>query len=123
MQVLIAVGEPGADAERLQRLSDGVRAELLDLDVDDVRPVRTGEVPPGARAVDAAAVGAFIVSLGGSAESLQQIFTALRSWVGRSRAPRSIEMTIGDKTLRISDASLDQQERLIKTFVELVRED
>ena len=123
MQVLIAVGEPGADAERLQRLSDGARAELLDLDVDDVRPVRTGEVPPGARAVDAAAVGAFVVSLGGSAEALTQILTALRRWVGRSRAPRSVEMTIGDKTLRISDASLDQQDRLIEKFVELVRED
>jgi len=123
MRLLIAIGEPGADAERLQSLSDGVRTELLELDVDEVRPVRTGEVPPGARAVDAAAVGAFVVSLGGSAEALNQILTALRSWVGRSRAPRSVEMTVGDKTLRISDASLDQQDRLIDTFVELVRED
>jgi hypothetical protein len=124
MQVLIALGEPDADPERLQRLTEGVRAELLELDVDNVETVRAGEAPPGARAIDMAAVGALLVSLGGSTEALTQMVNAVRAWVGRGGgAARSVEMTVGDKTLRIANASVDQQDRLIEEFVRIVREE
>ena len=122
MRVLITIDESGADDERRQELSDRLRAELLDLDVVDARPVREGDPPGGARAVDIADVAAFVVSLGGTAEAFTQIVTALRAWVGRGRsAPRTVEVTVGDKTLRLSDATAAQQDRVIDEFVRSVR--
>ena len=119
----VTIDEPGADEQRLEELAGTLRAELLDLDVEDVRRVPAGAAPPGTRGIDLAAAAAFVVSLGGSTEAVTQMVTALRAWVGRGRNhPRSVEMTVGDKTLRIADASLDQQDRLIAEFVSLVRE-
>jgi len=118
--MLIGIAEGGADAERLDYLIHGVRSELLQLDVDAVEPVMAGPPPPGSRAIDVATVGALVVSLGGSAEALTQMMTALRSWVGRTPAPRTIEMTVGEKTLRLSDASLAQQDRVIDEFVRAI---
>lgn len=120
--MLIGIAEGGADAERLDYLIHGVRSELLQLEVDAVEPVRAGVPQPGSRAVDVAAMGALMVSLGGSDEALTQMMTALRSWVGRTPAPRMIEMTVGDRTLRISDASPAQQDRMIDEFVTAIRE-
>jgi hypothetical protein len=110
MQMLIGIAEGGADAERLDYLIHGVRSELLQLDVDAVEPVTAGSPPPGE----------LLVSLGGSAEALTQMLTALRSWVGRTPAPRTVEMTVGDKTLRLSEASLAQQEPVIDEFLRAV---
>jgi hypothetical protein len=123
MQMYVTIDEPGAGPERLEELAGTLRAELLDLDVEDVRPVPAGAAPPGSRGIDPAAVAAFVVSLGGSAEAVSQMVTALQAWVGRGRThPRTVEMTVGDKTLRITDASPDQQARLVGEFVRLVRE-
>ncbi len=122
MQMTITLAEADADAERLQQLSEGVRTELLDLGVDNVRPLRIGEAPLGTRGIDIAAVGAFLVSLGSSAEAINQIVTAMRSWISLGRAtPRTVEMTVGDKTLRLSDATLAQQDRIVEEFVRAVR--
>ena len=110
--MLIGIAEGGADAERLDYLIHGVRSELLQLDVDAVEPVKAEAPPPRS----------LLVSLGGSAEALTQMTTALRSWVGRTPAPRTIEMTVGDKTLRISHSSIAQQDRMIDEFVTAVRE-
>ncbi|MFD1370562.1 hypothetical protein [Actinoplanes sichuanensis] len=118
----ITVSETDADAERLQYLSDGVRTELLDLGVDDVRPLRAGEAPAGSRGVDLAGVGAFLVTLGTSADAINQAVIAMRNWVGSGRrTPRSVEITVGDKVLRLSDATLAQQDQLVDEFVRAVR--
>jgi hypothetical protein len=122
MQMIITLDEADADAERLAQLAEGVRTELLDLDVDDVKPLRTGVAPAGTRGLDVAGIGAFVVSLGSSAEAINQIVTALRAWIGTGRsAPREVELTVGDTTLRLSDATLAQQDRLIEEFVRAVQ--
>ncbi|MCY1140393.1 hypothetical protein OWR29_20545 [Actinoplanes sp. Pm04-4] len=109
MQMLIGIAERGADEERLDYLVHGVRSELLQLDVDAVEPVTAAPPSPALR-----------VSLGGSAEALTQMMTALRSWVGRTPAPRTIEMTVGEKTLRLSAASLAEQD--IDEFLRAIRQ-
>jgi hypothetical protein len=112
MQMLIGIAEGGADADRLDYLIHGVRSELLQLEVDAVEPVRAVDVP---------ATGALRVSLGGSDESLGQMMTALRSWVGRTPAARTINLTVGDHTLRLTDTSIAQQDRMIDEFVTAIR--
>lgn len=116
--VIVRIDEEGADAERLQILTDGLREELLELDVQDVTSVRGGQVPPGSRGVELAAVGALLVSIKGSADLLRSVVNTVRSWLsGRHTAPRTVELTIGDKTLLVTDTSSDQQERLIEQFL------
>jgi hypothetical protein len=121
-QVLVRIEEDGAGAERLAALADALRTELLNLDVDDVRPVRFGRPPAGARAVDIAASGSLLASIGDSATALSQLVTAVRSWVGRSRgtAARTVEVSVGDNSLRLTGASAEQQDRMIEAFVRTV---
>src|SRR5688500_8765451 len=80
--VQVVVEEAGADSERVDALARTLRAELLALDVDDVQPVSSGAAPPGARAVDALAVGALLVDLSQSA-GLVAVIGAVRAWLSR----------------------------------------
>jgi hypothetical protein len=121
-QVLLKVEESGAGAERLADLAQALRGELLALDVDDVRPVRDGAPPSGSRGIDVAAAGALVASLSGSVEALGPLLRTVREWLGRGAkaAPRTVELTIGDKTLRVTNASDAQQDRLIEAFISAV---
>ena len=47
---LVLEPEPGADAEETERLGRLLRAELRELDVEDVRPTADGGAPEGPRA-------------------------------------------------------------------------
>lgn len=122
-QVWLTVGEDGADTERLQNVTDRLRAELLELDVEDVSGLREDEAPLGSRAVDLTAVGALLVSMKDSVQLLAQLVAAVRSWLARSSAERTVELTIGNKTLRMTNASSDQQDRLIEEFIHAVNWD
>ena len=120
-QVLVRVQESGADAERLAELADNLRTELLALDIDDVRPMRDGAAPPGSRGLDVAAVGALLASLNGSTAALGDLVRTVRSWLGRGgTAPRTVELTVGDKKLRVTNASGEQQDRLVEAFIAAV---
>ncbi|MDQ3103932.1 MAG: hypothetical protein M3Q87_01685 [Actinomycetota bacterium] len=119
-QVLVTIDEDGADALRLEALSLGLRGELLTLDVDDVRHVPGGEVPRGARAIDVAAVGALMVTLTGSVDLVGRIVGSVRSWLARGSPERTVELSVGDKTLKLSAASPEQQERLVEEFLRSV---
>ncbi len=119
--VMVRVDETGADAERLDRLSALLREELLEFDVDTVVPAPTGDAPAGSRGVDAAAIGTLVVSVEAGVELLTHLIRGVRAWLHRSTAPdRSVELTIGDATIRLTDVSTPQQDRLIDQFVHRV---
>ena len=118
--ITLTIAEAGADSERLDQLTRTLRGELADLEIGEVRVPSLGAPPPGSRAIDVAAVGALVVLLNGSAELMGHVATLMRSWVGRGRTARVVEMTVGDKSLRISDASEEQQDRLIQEFIRAV---
>ncbi|TQJ85353.1 hypothetical protein [Streptomyces sp. SLBN-31] len=82
----ILLTDRDAETEDVAELTGYLRQELLDLDVDDVTAPPGGEVPPGARAVDVAQVGALLVTLGSSANALSQVMAVIRSWMGRHHA-------------------------------------
>jgi len=119
-QVVVRIAEDSADAERLAELTDGLRSELLELDVDDVRRMPGAAPPPGSRGVDPAAVGALLVTLNGSVQLVAHLVTVARSWLDRSSTPRTVELTVGDATLRLSAATADQQDRLIDEFLQVI---
>jgi hypothetical protein len=121
-QLLVTVDEPGADGQRLETLSLGLRDELLALDVDDVRRVHGGEPPPGTRAVDIATVGALLVTMSGGVDLVGRVVSTVRSWLSRGEPERVVELSVGDKTLKLTAASQEQQERLVREFLRSVKQ-
>ncbi len=105
-EVRLQLVEDGADAERLDTLTGYLRSELLQLDVDDVSRVQTGDVPPGARAIDVVALGGLIVSLGRTATGLKDVVATIRRWLSG-----------GDGVLELSEVSAAEQDRLVDLFV------
>jgi hypothetical protein len=105
-----------ADAEELDDETRRLRRRLLELDVESVEPASQGPPPPGTRAVDAAAIGTLLVSLATTAPALASLVTTLRGWVG-GKSGRSIKLVVGGDTLEISDASREEQDRLIEAWI------
>ncbi len=109
LSVQVAVG-PDGDAEEIAHATSQLRRELLDLDVDEVEVPQTGEPPPGARAVDVAALGALVVNLA-DPQLLGAVVAAVRTWLaGSSR--RSIKLQLGGDALELTGVSSKEQRRL-----------
>ena len=114
----LQLSEEGADAERLATLTGYLRAELLQLDVEDVKALPAGQPPPGSRTVDAASVGGLLIALGQSAEGLRLVVSAIRGWLRRGEGKgRTVRLELGGDALELSQASTADQERLIELFV------
>jgi hypothetical protein len=118
MNLRLQLSEEGADAERLAVLTGYLRAELLQLDVEDVTAPQTGEAPPGARVVGVAAVSGLLVALGQSAGGLQSVVSTIRDWLRRGEGTRrTVRLELDGDALELSQASAADQERLIELFV------
>jgi hypothetical protein len=117
VDVLIRVHDDASPVEDLDGDVRVLRADLLALDVDDVVPASRGEVPLGARAVDAETVGALIVASRDSAELLGRVVSAVRRWLERGSPTQQVEISLGDRTLRLSAATSAQQSELIEAFL------
>lgn len=107
---------PDTDVEELAQLTDRLRAELLDLDVDAVQQPARGEVPEDAKGAGLAMVGQLLVRLVTSPEVLVSIIGGVRSWLGRNRV-RSVKLTLDGDTLEVSGVSSAEQDRLIDLWV------
>ncbi|MFE9776258.1 hypothetical protein ACFYOV_32290 [Streptomyces sp. NPDC005931] len=118
-ELQILLSEEGSDVEQVAQRTFRLREELLELDVDDVRAVPAQQdAPPGARAVDVAAVGALMVTLGGAATGLGQVVAVIRDWWGRCHGTRpSLRLTLDDDVLEISEASEEQVSEAFDLFV------
>ncbi|MFD0318743.1 hypothetical protein [Streptomyces flavalbus] len=118
-ELRIVLSEEGAEPDHVARLTGYLREELLRLDVDDVTAVPAAEPPPGTRAVDVAAVGALLVSLGTAATGLGQVATVVRQWLGRNRDETrpALRLALGDDVLEISEATDEQVAEALDLFV------
>ena len=109
LAIQVAVG-PDGDVDEIARATVYLRRELLDLDVDAVEIPSVGVPPPGARAVDVAAIGALVVNLADS-QLLAAVVTAVRSWLAGS-ARRSIKLELDGDALELTGVSSREQRRL-----------
>jgi hypothetical protein len=107
--VQVAVG-PDADAEEVAEATLQLRRELLDLDVEAVELPRAGEPPPGARAVELAALGALVVTVGQS-PLFGSVLAAVRSWLAGS-PQRSVKLELDGDVLELTGLSSKEQQRL-----------
>ena len=118
VELRLQISEEEADAARLAALTGYLRAELLQLDVEDVATPQSGDVPPGARVVGVAAVGTLLVALGQSADGLRAVVSAISAWLRRGEGTRrTVRLELDGDALELSQASAADQERLIELFV------
>jgi hypothetical protein len=112
--IQVAVG-PDADPEEVAEATLQLRRELLDLDVEAVELPRGGEPPPGTRAVELAALGALVVTVGQS-PLLGPVVAAVWAWL--AGAPqRSIKLELGGDTLELTGLSSKEQRRLVDEWL------
>lgn len=115
--LLIEFGEADIDAEHHDLLARRLRAELLALDVHDVRLVTAGSVPTGTKGT-AASTGQLLVSLANSAAFgvvMTSLVQVLRAWIARGQG-RRVVLKDGDRSLDLSGASADQQQQAVDAF-------
>ena len=118
-QLLLQVIEDGADEDRLETLSLGLRDDLLELpDVDGVKSLSHGEAPLGTRGVDVTTVGAVLVTATASIELVRNVVVVVRDWLARGQRGRVVELSIGDRSLKLQSASPEEQERLVERFLQ-----
>ncbi len=115
LHVRIDVGvDTDADAAELDDAVRGLRGELLELDVEDVERPSGGSAPEGARGPEVALLGTLMVSAGRAGVSA--LVKTVAGWIGR-RPGRSVTLQIGDDSIELTDASAEDQQRLIEAFV------
>ncbi len=103
--------------EELSSLALRLREELLSLDVSSVsKPDGQGRVPDGAKGLELAAFGALLVNFIASPETLKNVVSTIRDWLGRQKL-RTVEITMDGDTLKLTKASSKDQERLVELWV------
>jgi hypothetical protein len=106
-----------SDEEELAELTRRLRDELVQLDVLSVDLARSsGEIPEGAKAIEAAALGALVVNLASSSGVLAAIGTGIRRWLQRQRAG-TVKLTIDGDTIELDRAPSAEQERLVELWI------
>jgi hypothetical protein len=103
---------PDGDDEELSELTQQLRAQLLELDVDSVDLVVGTSAPGGAKGLQTL-IGWLAVRFG--KEGLQTVVAAVAGWAGRTR--HDVEMTWDGDTLKVSGVTSAQQERIINEFL------
>jgi len=108
----------GEDADELDQLTRMLRAELLELDVEDVEFIPEDHVPEGAKGFGLVAAGALIVNLV-HAGALTGVVSAVKAWASRD-AGRSAKLVIDSESIELKGVSSVQQDELIEQWVRLV---
>jgi hypothetical protein len=117
-ELRLTISEDDADGTRLAELTRYLRADLLQLEVDDVSTLPGAAPPPGSRAFGSAEIGALLVMLSQSADALQSVVAVVTAWAGRGGgARRTVRLELDGDALELSQASAADQERLISLFV------
>jgi hypothetical protein len=103
------------DIEELAELTQQLREELLELDVENVNLLNVGEIPEKAKAVDPVSWGTLLVTFV-SAGGISTLINTLQSWLSRHEQ-RSVTLKIGDDELVVTGISSNEQQRLINAWI------
>jgi len=105
-----------ADPDELDRQTRQLRAELQDLIIESVRPLRSGEVPEGAKAVEAVTLGALALAV--LPVFVPKLVEFLQSWVNRAEYRKiKVKTQVGDRSIELEYAPEDLSSRDIKRLV------
>ena len=108
--------EGGVDPEYLAKLTQQLRNDLLELDVEDVALSSAEKVPEGSKSGDAVTWAQLIITLAASGGVFTTLIGLLQAWVTRyERHTLTLEID-GDK-LEITGISTEEQERLTNEWM------
>jgi hypothetical protein len=113
--MLIRIGREQDDDLEVSQQATQLRLRLLELDVDSVELVRRGTAPQGSKAGEALEIGALVATFGPTL--LAGVLDSLKGWVARDRT-RNVEVRIGNRSIKLSNATADDTERLVAKFLE-----
>ncbi|MFI9811942.1 effector-associated constant component EACC1 [Saccharothrix variisporea] len=115
--LLVVEPDPDVDPDSADRLARRLRAEVAQLDVD-TRLAVDGPVPEGAKGVDAATLGAVVVSLSAAGGVFPLVIETVRDWLARQAARHRVSVTIDGDTIALERASADERRVLVDAFVQ-----
>jgi hypothetical protein len=104
--------EPTDDVESLDESTSLLREELLEYDVLGVDRLTAAEAAEDSKGVVASVGGWLAVHLGPA--GLKAVVNAVASWTGRTG--KTVELTIGGNTLKLTGVSSDVQSRIVDEF-------
>jgi hypothetical protein len=106
------------DAEKLAELTDQLREDIEELDVERVDLIKSKEeLPKGAKADDVVTWGSLLVTLVASNSNiLPNLIGAVQSWLTRHER-RKITVEYGTDKLELLGGSSEQQQQLIDDWV------
>jgi hypothetical protein len=112
--------EPASDADQqeLDELTRRLRTELLQYDVQSVRPTTSREsVPTGSKGgAEAISIGSLAVQLITSPELLTALIQGIKGWLSRQHA-RSVKLTIDGDEISVTGVSSSEQAKLIDAWI------
>lgn len=94
-----------------RRLADDIR----ELDVDSVKPLRTGIGPEGSKAIEPFSFGALVVTLA-SSSALTALIKTINSWIVRQKRG-SVTIKIGDEELTLTPTA-DEQRQIVANWLD-----
>lgn len=109
-------GGPDRDGEELFGLTQGLREELLELDVDDVELAADGAAPDGSKGPELLALGGLAIKFVLSSSVLKSVVDTTVAWLGRQEA-RSVKLTLDGDTLELTGVSSEEQSRLVEQWI------
>jgi len=123
-ELTIEIQDPGATPEALDALTRSLRNELLELDVDSVEQPSGGPAPEGSKGLELAAIGALLVQVKSTLPVVTAVVGAVRAWLQRSTSTgRTLKVTIDGRTLELTSATADQQQRVVEEFLRSLEPD
>lgn len=105
-----------ADIEELEKLTQQLRAELLELDIDDAALVHAEEVPKDNKSGDPISWGTLLLTFAASGGIFTTLITLFQSWSTRHERSKVVLEIDGDK-LEITGNPTDEQKRLIEVWL------
>lgn len=113
--VVVELSTPGADPVELDSATTSLLDELRLVDIDQLERA-TQPAPPGTRTPDAQTIDT-LVAVVSSPIVLQGMVDVVRSWLTR-RDRGAVEIKVGTDRLTLSAATAEQQEHLVREFLD-----
>ena len=111
--VMQVVPMADSDAEELADLAGQLHAELLGVDDASVGPLPVRAVPEGAKGLGD--VAGWLVAQFGTLDGLRALVAAVRGFA--LRTGRTVEVSIGRDSLKVTGATSQQQQQLIDAWL------
>jgi hypothetical protein len=105
-----------ADDKEFDHITRRLRKEILELDVEDVDFVKSGESPRGARSGDAVTLGSLLITLISSSGVLPSLVNTIQSWLKRNQG-HSITIEVNGDKLEVTGISSQTQQQLIDRWL------